>query len=809
VSAATTPPADTVTIEVDGKPLQARKGAMLIEATDAAGIYIPRFCYHKKLSIAANCRMCLVEVEKAPKPLPACATPVADGMKVHTRSDKAREAQKGTMEFLLINHPLDCPICDQGGECELQDLALGYGKDASRYQEAKRIVKDKDLGPLIATEMTRCIHCTRCVRFGQEIAGIMELGATGRGEHMQIGTYIERSVDSELSGNVIDLCPVGALTAKPSRYTARPWELEGHASISPHDCVGANIEVQVRRGRVLRVLPRANEEVNECWIADRDRFSYEALNADDRLEMPMIRRNGQWEETDWQTALEFTLTSLNRVLGKHGSEQLGALASPGATLEEHFLLQKLVRALGSNNVDHRLRQSDFSDDDAMPPFPYLGQSIANLERLTALLLIGSNLRKDQPLLNHRVRKSVRKGARAMVINPLDYDFNYRLAHEVVTPPAYLARAAARVAIALATLKHTQAPAEVRALAGETDAGAQAMAEVLFKSDNAAVLLGNLANFHPQAATLRAIAQHIADLSGARLGHIPEANGAGAWLAGCVPHRGPGGVRLAKSGRDAQAMLRDPLKAYLLFGVEPELDCLNGAQARAAMKAAEFVVMCSAFKPSIYRSGAIDYAHVLLPLAAFAETAGSFVNAEGRRQAFNGAVEPPGQARPGWKIVRVLGSMMQLPGFAYTNIDEVRSEIKTDVTPSAQLAATHISTPAENLVPMSRAQVTRIAEVPIYAVDALTRRAPSLQATADNPGPAARLNAVQAATLGVSGGDQVLVRMAAGDAELELVIDARVPDGCVWIPAGYAETASLGGCGLATVQRVVRSAEVRA
>jgi NADH-quinone oxidoreductase subunit G len=468
-----------------------------------------------------------------------------------------------------------------------------------------------------------------------------------------------------------------------------------------------------------------------------------------------------------------------------------------------------VRALGSNNLDHRLRQSDFSDDDAMPSFPYLGQSIANFERLKAVLLIGSNLRKDQPLLNQRVRKAVCKGAQVMAINPLDYDFNYRLAHAAVVPPAELARAAARVAVALATLKQADLPAEIRALAGNTDAGAQAMAEMLFRSDNAAVLLGNMANFHPQAATLRAIAQHIADLTGARLGHIPEANAAGAWLAGGVPHRGPGGVPLPKSGRNAQAMLREPLKAYLLFGVEPELDCVNGAQARAAMKAAELVVMCATFRPSMFRGGAVDYAHVLLPLAAFAETAGSFVNAEGRRQAFNGAVEPPGQARPGWKILRVLGSMMQLPGFTYTNLDEVRTEIKTNVTPSARLAATRIVAPTENLVPMSRAQVTRIAEVPIYAVDALTRRAPSLQATADNPGPAARLNAAQAATLGVSGGDQVLVRMAAGDAELELVIDPRVPDGCVWIPSGYSETASLGGYGLATVQRAVRSAEARA
>ncbi|UCH54429.1 MAG: NADH-quinone oxidoreductase subunit G, partial [Pseudomonadota bacterium] len=558
----TTPPSDTVTIEVDGKALPVRKGSMLIEATDAAGIYIPRFCYHKKLSIAANCRMCLVEVEKAPKPLPACATPVADGMKVHTRSEKAREAQKGTMEFLLINHPLDCPICDQGGECELQDLALGYGKDASRYQEVKRIVKDKDLGPLIATEMTRCIHCTRCVRFGQEIAGVMELGATGRGEHMQIGTYIERSVDSELSGNAVDLCPVGALTAKPSRYTARPWELDGFPSVSPHDCVGTNIEIQVRRGKVMRVLPRENEAVNECWIADRDRFSYEALNGADRLTSPMIRRNGQWEETDWQTALEFALTGFNRALTRHGAEHFGALAAPSATLEEFYLLQKLARALGSNNVDHRLRQLDFSDDAQQPAFPYLGQSLGELERAKAVLLVGSNLRKDQPLINHRVRKSVLKGGRVMAINVLDHDFNYKLAQRIIASPAELPRALAAVAVALAKLRGVEVAAPIKSLAGETGKSAQGIAEVLAKTEGSALLLGNTANAHPQAASLRATAQFIAETCGARLGLLPEANGAAAWLAGCVPHRTVAGAKVERSGRDALAMLREPRKAYL-------------------------------------------------------------------------------------------------------------------------------------------------------------------------------------------------------------------------------------------------------
>ncbi len=551
-----TPPAsDTVTIEVDGRKLSARKGQMLIEVTDASGIYIPRFCYHNKLSIAANCRMCLVDVEKAPKPLPACATPVAEGMVVHTRSDRARTAQKSTMEFLLINHPLDCPVCDQGGECELQDLAVGYGKDVSRYAEAKRIVKDRDIGPLISTDMTRCIHCTRCVRFGQEVAGVMEFGGLGRGEHMEIRTFLDRSVDSELSGNVIDLCPVGALTSKPFRYTARPWELDDHASISPHDCVGANINVQVRRGTVMRVLPRDNEAVNECWLADRDRFSYEALKGEDRLRVPMIRRGTEWEETDWATAFEFTVAGLKKVLEEHGPESLGALASPISTLEEFYLLQKLVRALGSGNVDHRLRQTDFSDDAAAPLFPSLGRPIAELENLDGALLIGANPRKDQPLINLRLRKSALKGARVFAINPVDYDFSYRLAGKVIAGPAQMVRALAGVARALSALKKAEWPAAFAKHFRDVKPGVseQAMAEALQQSSRASVLLGSFALSHPQAAALRSLAQYVADLCGAKLGQLPDANGAGAWLAGCVPHRGAAG-KTATAGHTARGML---------------------------------------------------------------------------------------------------------------------------------------------------------------------------------------------------------------------------------------------------------------
>ncbi len=794
------PPAtDTVTIEVDGRKIQAHKGAMLIEVTDAAGIYIPRFCYHQKLSIAANCRMCLVDIEKAPKPLPACATPVAEGMIVHTQSARAHAAQKATMEFLLINHPLDCPICDQGGECQLQDLSLGYGKDISRYYEAKRIVKDKDIGPLIATEMTRCIHCTRCVRFGQEISGLMEFGGLGRSEHMEIRTFLDKSVDSEVSGNVIDLCPVGALTSKPFRFTARPWELEDHPSISPHDCVGTNIVVQTLRGRVMRVLPRRNEEINSCWLADRDRFSYEALNAEDRLRQPMIRRGTKWEETDWSTALEFTVSGLKKVLTAHGPDSLGALASPISTVEEFYLLQKLVRALGSGNVDHRLRQMDFSDDSVAPIFPSLGQSIAALEKLDVILLIGANPRKDQPLINLRLRQAARKGARVFAINPLDYDFRYKLAGKVIANPADMVRALAGVVEVLGTLKKAELPAAFARHFRDVKPGTveQTVAETLAHGARASVLLGNFALSHPQAATLRALAQLVADLSGAKLGQLPEANAAGAWLAGCVPHRGIVG-KTATPGRHALDMLRDPRKAYLLLGVEPELDCLDGPAASTALPEAEFVVMMTTYKPSPYRTRAVEYADVWLPLAPFTETDGTFVNVEGRRQEFAAAVAPLGEARPGWKILRMLGHLLGLPGFEQASVSDVRRELNlSNITP-VDSSFPFAVTPSEGMRP-SAGQLMRLTEVPMYAVDAVVRRAPALQKTADNPPPAARMNAQQINKLGLKAGDAVQVVTPQGVARLDLVEDPRVPEDCVLVPAGYPETVMLDAYGPVTVR----------
>jgi len=772
-------------IEIDGKKIAVKQGSMLIEAADAAGIYIPRFCYHKKLPVAANCRMCLVDVEKFAKPAPACATPVSEGMRVSTNSEKTLDAQRGVMEFLLINHPLDCPICDQGGECDLQDLAVGYGKDASRYREDKRVIKDKDLGPLIATDMTRCIQCTRCVRFGTKIAGVMELGATGRGEHLEIGTYVEQTVDSELSGNMIDLCPVGALTSKPFRYTARNWELTNVPSVSPHDCVGSNLTVQTLLSKVKRVLPRENEDINEVWLSDRDRFSYEALNSPQRLRTPLIRVDGHWQETDWTTALQFTVAGLQKVLQAHGAQQIGALAAPGSTVEEVYLLQKLVRALGSDNIDHRLRQRDFSADARMPLFPWLGRSIPELEGLDAVLLVGSHVRKDQPLISHRLRKAFRNGAKLMAVNPMDYEFIFPLSNKVIATPNGMLESLIKIIKALAQ-KTGQMPPEIAAWTGiEPGPQEQAIAQVLRESKNAAVLLGNFAASHIHYADLYAAAQLIAQLSGATLGHLSEANSAGAWLAGGVPHRGPADAARSQAGGNAYSMLETPLKGYILLGVEPELDCWDGRLARLALDAAEFVVMLSPFN-----TAASDYADVQLPLAPFTETDGTFVNCEGRWQSFRAAVKPLGETRPGWKILRVLGNLLNLPGFEFVSAEEVRNEIKQDkLTPSAKLTALSLSAPERDEV-----ELVRISEVPIYAVDSIVRRAPALLKTRDNPKPAAHLNPAQANKLGFSDGAKVRVQIGNGQALLNLVVDKRVPDGCVWIPAGFSEVAGLSMVG---------------
>jgi len=780
-----TPAEDAVNIEIDGRPYQARKGAMIIEVTDANGITVPRFCYHKKLSIAANCRMCMVEVEKAPKPLPACATPVTEGMKIFTQSRLARDTQKAIMEFLLINHPLDCPICDQGGECELQDLAMGYGGDVARFAEKKRVVPDKFLGPLIATDMTRCIHCTRCIRMLREVAGKMELGATGRGERMEIGTYIEKSLESELSGNVIDVCPVGALTSRPFRFKARAWELQQHASVAPHDSIGSSLYVHTRRGKVMRVVPREFEEVNEVWLSDRDRFSYEGLYSEDRVTAPMVKINGEWQTVDWETALEATVNGMRSLIHQHGADQVGVLVSPTATLEEMSLLQAIARGIGVNNIDHRLRQADFTDQAGAPLCPSLGLSLQALERVDAALVIGGNPRKDQPIAGHRLRKAAMAGARVMFVNPVDFEFLFDVHASAIVPPSRMAETLAGVAAALPNAVASDAVKSVIA-AASPDATQQAMAKALTAAGNAVVLLGNIASAHPQYSLIRALADVIATASGATLGILPEAaNTAGGWLAGVLPHRGPAGAALASAGMNAREMLEQPREGYLLFGVEPAHDCLNPAQAGKAVAAAEFVVSIAPFASEALR----ESADILLPIGPFTETSGTFVNAEGRWQGFAGVASPVGDSRPGWKVLRVLGNQFGLDGFDQTGSEQVRDALRAALGETV-LDNHQPAGPVASATPGSGLE--RIGDVAIYAIDPLVRRAAALQRTPDAIAAGkVRLNPAQAQAAGVSGADRVKVTQGEASAVLELQIDATVPDGCVRIQSGTAAAAALG------------------
>lgn len=781
---------EQITITIDGTSCPARSGQMIIQVADEAGIYIPRFCYHEKLSIAANCRMCLVEVEGVPKPLPACATPIRDGMKVLTASSLAQEAQKGVMEFLLINHPLDCPICDQGGECELQDLALGYGRDVSRYTEGKRVVKDKDIGPLIATDMTRCIHCTRCVRFGDEIAGIRELGATGRGEHMEIGTYIERSVTSELSGNVIDLCPVGALTSKPFRFRARAWELNQFEAVATHDSVGSNVFVHVRGGQVMRVVPHANEVLNETWISDRDRYSYAGLYTAERLRTPMIKVDGSWREIDWEGALGHAARGLKRVVEQQGSAALGALIAPNATLEELYLFAKLARQLGTTNVDHRLRQVDFRDDDSAPLAPTLGVSFAELETLESMLLIGSNIRHDLPLAAHRLRKGVRAGhTQVMVVNPVDWDFYFPLAGKLITPPAQLAGVLAGVLGALYKLAKKKVPDHIKALIpeGEVQDSHREFAQALKENERGAVLLGNLAVAHPDFAVLRMLATRIAEMSKARFGYLPQAaNTVGAWLAGALPHRGAGGASLDQPGLNAKELLSEPRQGYLLFGWEPEYDTSNPRETRSALQAADFVVACTQYRGV----GLEQCADVLLPIGAFTETSGTYVNLNGTWQSVRGVSKPFGEARPGWKVLRVLGNQLDLDGFDYISSEEIREELHELLEhQGAQAESSKQQLPELAWEPSEGLQ--RIGDVPLYALDPLVRHAAPLQATPEAGDASVRICAALAERLGVSEDDYIVAGQGEVRVELPLIIDERVPDGCVWLSSATRGSEELG------------------
>ena len=710
---------------IDGVEVEVAHGATIMDATNKVGTYVPHFCYHEKLSIAANCRMCLVQVEKAPKPMPACATPVTDGMKVKTASPLAKKAQNSVMEFLLINHPLDCPICDQGGECQLQDLAVGYGGSASRFEEEKRVVLHKDIGPLVAAEeMSRCIQCTRCVRFGQEIAGVMELGMIGRGEHSEIVSFVGKTVDSELSGNMIDICPVGALTSKPFRYSARTWELARRKSVSPHDGLGANLVVQVKQNKVMRVLPLENEDINECWLSDKDRFSYEALNSDERLTAPMVKKNGQWEEADWQTALEIAVAGL---------KDFGVLASPHATLEELHLAGKLGAP-----ADFRLRHSDFSGDGKRKGIPWLGMPVAELAKLDRVLVVGSFLRKDHPLIAQRLRQAAKRGAQIHVLHSVDDDWLMNVKSRKIVAPA------------------------------EIPGAISSFSEILKGGKNPAILIGNFGQQHPQAAALHSAAQAV----GVKVGFLGEAaNSVGGYVAG-LPANGGLPAALAKN-------------ALLLLNVDPQFDCAH------PMAGAKFIVNLSCFKS--------DVGDVLLPIAPFTETAGTFVSTEGRVQGFHAAVRPLGDARPAWKVLRVLGTMLGRPGFEFDTVEQVKEDC---------LKARDIPSLLSNEISAIRAEakavqgIQRIADVPIYFADPLARRSPPLQKTRDAQVPRAWMNAKLLQSLGVQPGGLVLAKQGRGEAGLKAALDDKLPDGCVRIAAGHPATAGLGSMfGTVTLEKI--------
>ncbi|KAA6185251.1 NADH-quinone oxidoreductase subunit G [Thiohalocapsa marina] len=783
---------DKITIEIDGRTCEAAPGEMIITVADREGISIPRFCYHEKLSIAANCRMCLVEAEQGgrpfPKPVPACATPVGDGMKVQTRSRKALDAQRGTMEFLLINHPLDCPICDQGGECELQDVSMGYGEDVSRFTERKRVVKDEDLGPLIATEMTRCIHCTRCVRFGAEIAGVRELGATGRGEDMRIGTFVAHTVAHELSGNIIDLCPVGALTSKPYRFTARAWELTAEPSIAPHDAVGSNIQLHVRNGRVMRVHPRDNEAINETWISDRDRFSYEGLNAASRLTAPMIKGDSGWAETDWQSVLHWVADGLQRVVADSGADQLGWLMAPGSTLEELYLGQKLLRGLGGRNIDSRLRQQDFSGDAADPALPWLGLPIADLEQQRAVLLIGSDIRQEQPLLAHRLRKAALAGAMVGLVNP----YRVELTHPSRQLPAAPGRLAAELA-AIAKAAGAGGRSSLKGLIATADSG-DVHAEIAAAlkqagaDGNGLVLLGALAEASPDFGLLKALAYQIADATGCRIGFLPPAaNSTGAAFAGALPHRLPGARAVDVPGLDALAQLTEPRKAYVLWGIDPAHDLIDPARAVAALAGADLVVACTAFRtPSLEA-----VADVLLPISAFAETSGTFVNAAGDWQRFQGAVAPPGDARPGWKLLRVLGNMLELTGFEYASARDIHDALAAQCADRAPDNTPRAEYPVGTTAEAADGTLMRVGNVPIYAVDALVRAAPALQRTPLSAPLHLQLHPADAEALGLQDGDQVEVAQGPARACMPVHVSDDLARGGGRIPAAVPGSGQLG------------------
>ena len=771
------------TIEIDGKTLEVENGKMIIQVADEAGIHIPRFCYHKKLSVAANCRMCLVQIGNSKKPVAACATPIADGMIIQTKSEEALRSQQAVMEFLLINHPLDCPICDQGGECELQDVSMGYGQDLSEYHESKRAVEDEDLGTLISTEMTRCIHCTRCVRFGDEVAGVRELGATFRGEKMEIGTYVEHSMTSEVSANIIDLCPVGALTSKPYRFTARAWELTQHDSVAPHDCLGSNVHLHVRRNRLMRVVPKENEAINETWLSDRDRFSYLGLNSESRATQPMVKKDGQWHPVEWAVALKYAAEGISQVIKQHGPEQFAAFASPSSTTEEFYLLQKLMRSLGVQNIDHRLHQTDFRDQQNMSLMPTNSLPYASIEQLNSVLLLGCHIHREAPLASVRVRKAFRNGAKIMAMNSIDYDYHFELEAKTVVAPHEIPMQLAKLIVSLiddVTQLDEQAQ---RLLVGlKADKTSKAMAGCL-KAKRSAIITGAMVENHPEASMIRALLHVLStncDVSVIQL--TTGANAAGGWVSGMLPHRTVGGKDVSEPGLDVQSALQAKLKGYFLLGVEPGYDFANPFKARQSMLAAEFVVLITAH----YHESMRDYADVILPYAPYAETSGTYINIDNEWQSVKGALQPAGEARPAWKIIRVLGNLLDCRNFDYISTEAVLEELKMAVSLSATRAYEPIFAEA---LPFNNQELVRVAEWPLYRCDAIVRNSEALQQSASADVACIRIHPKTAERLQLS----ELATVSQGNIEitLPLVQDARVALDVVWVDNAMPETVDLG------------------
>lgn len=758
-----------IELELDGKKVTAEPGSTILEVALGEGKYIPHFCYHKKLSIAANCRMCLVEVEKAPKPLPACATPISEGMKVSTCSKLAAEAQKGVMEFLLINHPLDCPICDQGGECQLQDLAVGYGRSDTRFEEEKRAVTNKDLGSLVSTEMTRCIHCSRCVRFTDEIAGFQELGMSYRNNHVEVMPFIGKTVDSELSGNIIDICPVGALTSKPFRNQYRSWELSRRKSIAPHDGLGSNIIVQVDKyHKVVRVLPLENEDINECWLSDRDRFSYEGLYHEERITDPMIKQDGKWVKTDWQTAIAYAAKSIDGVKTDHGANQIGVLSSSSSTTEELYLLQKLMRELGINNIDHRLSQSDFALDGNTVGTLSLGDKLTNFTAHKSILVVGSVLREEQPLIASRLRKSVKQGLELNVINVLKEDLLCKVKNQIVVDPRQVLYTLAQVAKASGLTDVDFAKVIV-------SKEAESISNSL-KQDGY-IVLGAVARSLPDYSQIVALASKLAKHLNIKFGVlVTKANDVGADLVGFVPYKGEFN-KTVKPGLNAKQMLDNKLKAYILLNTEPEHDSYNASSALKSLNQAATVIVLSPFLSANVKT----YADVILPISPFSETAGSYVNMEGNWQKFNGVTRPLGDAKPAWKVLRVLANSLNVPGFDYESIEDIRAEL-TALDDTSLLLNYSVTHGGVKISPPILEGMIRFGIQGIYHADSITRRAHSLQQTTWSKLPTLSVNETVIKKLGVLNGESVMVEQGSHSQRLNLMVSNDLPDTVVLLAA---------------------------